>query len=93
MKGLKAAVALLKDEIVVSDKVWKKRQCKNRDSEGQSECLISLSAENTHRGRLYPWWKIYDIGDDQKHLQRLSHHKYQNLFQWFYAKSQRDKQT
>lgn len=64
MKGLKAAVALLKQDIVVSDKVWKKRQRKNRESEGRLECLISLSAEeNTHRGRLYPWWKIYDIGD------------------------------
>lgn len=65
MKGLKAAVALLKQEIVVSDKLWKKRQCKNRGSEGQQECLIFLSAEDTHREEDS---LLGDTGDYQKHF-------------------------
>lgn len=35
----------------MSEEVWKKTQCKKGESEGQSESLVSLSAEqNTHRG-------------------------------------------
>lgn len=75
MKGLRAVVPLWKEEIVLSDKVWKKSQCKNRESEGQPECLISLRAEeDTHREDSCPWHKIYDIRDYQKHLRCFSHH-------------------
>lgn len=103
-KGLKAAVPPLKEEIVVSDKLWKKRQCKNRESEGPLECLISLSAEeNTHTQA-----KVLSLVEDLWHRrwsttstvpftpQKLSHFVFPlgNLFLWvwFYAKRYRDEQ-
>lgn len=76
MKGLRAAVPPWKEEIVPSDKVWKKSQCKNRESEGQPECLISLRAEqDTHREDSCPRHKIYDITDYQKKKERRKRNK------------------
>lgn len=85
MKGLTAAVALLKQQLVVSDKVWKKRQWRNRGSEGQPACLIFLFAEeDTLRGRP-PLWG--DAGIIKSILFSV------NLLPclWFYTQHQRDK--
>lgn len=85
MKGLTAAVALLKQQLVVSDKVWKKRQWRNRGSEGQPACLIFLFAEeDSHRGRPPLWGDAEIIKSILFSVNLLP-------CLWFYARHQRDK--
>lgn len=54
MKGLRSAVAPLKQELVVSDKVWKMRHCRHGGSKGQRQRLIFLRDHTQRKTR----WRL-----------------------------------